>query len=109
MSEADTPAVLVRAQWSATANATTVRVLMRHAMENGLRRDAAGAPVPAWFIQEVRATLNGQEVLRAHWGPSVARHPFLQFSLLAARPGDRVQVAWTDNRGATGLGGATVA
>ncbi len=107
MAEADLPAVQIRAQWS--AGGTTVRVLMRHAMENGLRRDASGARVPAWFIQTVRARLNGEPVMLAQWGPSVARHPFLQFTLTTARPGDRVQVDWTDNRGATGEGETTVA
>jgi sulfur-oxidizing protein SoxZ len=78
---------------------TTVRVLMSHDMETGFRKDANGQTVPAWFIQQVTARLNGQIVLTAQWGPAVARNPFLQFNLRAAKPGDRVAIHWLDNRG----------
>lgn len=78
---------------------TTVRVLMRHDMETGQRKDAAGKAIAAWFIQEVTASLNGKVVLSAQWGPSVSKDPFLQFILKGAKAGDKVSVSWTDNRG----------
>lgn len=78
---------------------TTVRVLMRHDMETGQRKDAAGKTIPAWFIQEVTASHNGKAVLTAQWGPSVSKDPFLQFTLRGAKVGDKVSVNWTDNRG----------
>ena len=67
----------IRAQ--ATGDKTSVRVLMSHEMETGQRKDATGKLVPAWFIQDVNATLNGKLVLSAQWGPSVSKNPFLQF------------------------------
>lgn len=96
----------IRAQFA--AGSTTVRVLMSHEMETGLRKDAAGQLVPAWFIQHVQARLNGQTVLTAQWGPSVAKNPFLQFNLRAAKVGDKVAVSWTDNRGDQRTDEATV-
>ena len=59
----------IRAQ--AAGDKATVRVLMAHEMETGQRKDAAGKTVPAWYIQEVTAQLNGKTVLTAQWGPSV--------------------------------------
>ena len=94
-----TEASRIRAQLK--GDETTVRVLMSHEMESGQRRDAAGRPVPAWFIQEVTVRLNGRVVLAAEWGPSMAKNPFLQFTLRGAKVGDRLAVAWKDNRGAT--------
>ncbi|HST02176.1 MAG TPA: thiosulfate oxidation carrier complex protein SoxZ, partial [Usitatibacter sp.] len=38
---------------------TEVKVLMAHEMETGQRKDSKGAVVPAWFIQNVTATVNG--------------------------------------------------
>jgi sulfur-oxidizing protein SoxZ len=67
----------IRAQ-AAGANAT-VRVLIRHEMETGLRKDSAGKTIPAWHITDVTATLNGKTVLSAEWGPAVSKNPFLQF------------------------------
>ena len=76
-----------------------VRALLTHEMESGQRSDAQGRPIPAWHITEVNVRLNGQPVLSAWWGPSIARNPFLQFTLKSARPGDRLAIAWVDNRG----------
>lgn len=87
----------IRAQ--SAGDKTTVRVLMSHEMETGLRKDAAGKPIPAWFIQEVTAQLNGKPVFSATWGPAVAKNPFLQFVLKGAKPGDKVAITWRDNRG----------
>jgi len=87
----------IRAQSNGTA--TVVRVLMAHEMETGQRKDAAGKTIPAWYIQEVSAQLNGKTVLTAQWGPSIAKNPFLQFTLKGAKLGDKVGISWTDNRG----------
>ncbi|WP_414676524.1 thiosulfate oxidation carrier complex protein SoxZ [Methylibium sp.] len=83
------------------AKALTVRALMKHEMESGQRKDSAGQTVPAWHIQQVVARLNGQPVLNAQWGTAVAKNPFLQFALRGAKAGDRLALAWADNRGAT--------
>ncbi len=87
----------IRAQ--AAGDKATVRVLMAHEMETGQRKDAAGKTIPAWHITEVSAQHNGQPVLTAQWGPSIAKNPFLQFVVKGARVGDKIGVTWTDNRG----------
>ena len=87
----------IRAQ--AAGDKATVRVLMSHEMETGLRKDSAGKTIPAWFIQEVTATHNGKTVLTAQWGRSVAKNPFLQFNVKGAKAGDKIGIAWVDNKG----------
>jgi sulfur-oxidizing protein SoxZ len=87
----------IRAQ--AAGDKTTVRVLMAHEMETGQRKDTAGKTIPAWFIQEVSATLNGKPVLSAQWGPAVSKNPFLQFTVKGAKAGDKIAVSWVDNHG----------
>ena len=96
----------IRAQ--AAGGKATVRVLMSHEMETGLRRDAAGKIVPAWYIQHVTAKHNDNVVLSAQWGRSVAKNPFLQFSIKSARAGDKVAITWVDNHGDTRTDEATV-
>jgi sulfur-oxidizing protein SoxZ len=97
----------IRAQ--AAGDKATVRVLMSHEMETGQRKDAAGKTIPAWYIQQVVAQLNGQTVLTAQWGPSIAKNPFLQFSIKGAKAGDKVSISWVDNRGDKRTDEATVA
>jgi len=87
----------IRAQ--AQGDKAVVRVLMSHEMETGQRKDSAGKVIPAWFIQEVGATLNGKPVFSAQWGTAIAKNPFLQFTVRGARAGDKAVVDWLDNRG----------
>jgi sulfur-oxidizing protein SoxZ len=97
----------IRAQ--AAGDKTTVRVLMSHEMETGQRKDASGKIVPAWFIQEVSAQLNGKTVMTAQWGPAVSKNPFLQFVVKGAKVGDKIGVTWVDNRGGKRTDETTVA
>ena len=68
-------------------------------MESGQRKDASGKLIPAWYIQQVTAQLNGKTVLTAQWGPAVSKNPFLQFTVKGAKAGDRIAISWLDNRG----------
>jgi len=87
----------IRAQ--AAGDKATVRVLMSHEMESGQRKDSSGKLVPAHFINEVSASLNGKVVLTAEWGPSVSKNPFMQFVVKGAKAGDKISVSWKDNKG----------
>ena len=90
-------AMRIRAQ--AAGDKATVRVLMSHEMETGQRKDAAGKVIPAWFIKEVTAQLNGKTVMTAQWGPSVSKNPFMQFNVKGAKAGDKIGITWVDNKG----------
>jgi sulfur-oxidizing protein SoxZ len=96
----------IRAQMA--GDKANVRVLMSHEMETGQRKDSSGKLIPAWFIQEVSAALNGKVVMTAQWGPSVSKNPFLQFAIKGAKAGDKVAVTWKDTKGDTRTDEATV-
>ena len=76
-----------------------VRILIRHPMETGLRKDAKGDVVPAHFIQSVVATHNGKTVLDAQWSQAISRDPFIGLRIKGAKAGDRIGVTWIDNKG----------
>lgn len=90
---------LIRARMTGPASAL-LRLRMRHAMENGQRRDAAGRPIPAWHIREFTLTLNGRLLLAAQFGGGVSKDPFLELSLKGVKAGDLLQLDWTDTQGA---------
>ena len=96
----------IRAQ--AAGDKVTVRVLMSHEMETGFRKDASGAPIPAWFISEVTAKLGDKVVMEAQWGPSVSKNPFLAFKIKGGKAGDKVTITWVDSKGDTRSDTATV-
>jgi sulfur-oxidizing protein SoxZ len=76
-----------------------VRILMRHPMETGQRKDAKGDIVPLHFIQSVLVAHNGRTVLDAQWSQAISRDPFLGLRVKGAKAGDKISVTWTDNKG----------
>lgn len=77
-----------------------VKLLINHPMETGQLKDPkTGQPIPAHFITNVTATLNGKPVLDAQWSQAVSRNPFLGFRVKGAKAGDKVKVSWVDNKG----------
>ena len=85
-----------------------VKVLMSHAMETGQRKDSAGKPIPAHFIQHVSATWQGKVVLSAQWGAAISKNPFLEFSFKGGKKGERIEVTWADNKGEKRTDEATI-
>lgn len=91
----------MRIRAALTGDVVEVKVLMSHPMETGLRKDASGNPVPAHYIQTVKASCKGKDVLTAEWGPAVSKNPFLAFKFKGAAKGDKVSVTWLDTAGET--------
>ena len=91
-------------------DSANIKVLMNHPMETGQRKDAkTGQTVPAHFIQQVTAAVNGKNVLDAQWGVAISKNPFLGFKVKGAKAGDKVTVNWVDNKGEKSTAEATVA
>lgn len=81
-------------------NTADVKVLITHIMETGQRKDAkTGQLIPAHFIQNVTAALNGKTVMAAEWGVAIAKNPFLGFKVKGAKAGDKITISWEDNKG----------
>jgi sulfur-oxidizing protein SoxZ len=79
---------------------TTVKTLMSHPMETGLRKDSkTGEKIPAHHITEVTAVHNGNTVMSANWGGAISKNPYLSFKFTGASPGDTIKISWVDNMG----------
>jgi len=89
----------MRIRATLTGDVVEVKVLMSHPMETGLRKDADGTLVPTHYINTVKASCNGKEVLTADWGPAVSKNPFLAFRFKGAAKGDKVSITWNDSKG----------
>ena len=81
---------------------TTVKALMNHPMETGMRKDKKTSKmIPAHYIQQVNCTHNGKNVLLANWGTAVSKNPYLSFKFKGANKGDKLILSWKDNLGNT--------
>jgi len=72
---------------------TEVRVLMTHPMTT------AQSGQPLHFIQNVTVKLNGRAVIEAEVSQAVSRNPVFSFRLKGGAKGDKIEVAWLDNKG----------
>ena len=72
---------------------TEVRVLMTHPMTT------AQSGQPLHFIQNVSVKLNGKAVIEAEVSQAVSRNPVFSFRLKGGAKGDKIEVAWLDNKG----------
>jgi len=78
-----------------------VKVLIRHDMETGLRKDANGKIIPAHFIQTLTAKYEDKTVLDTVMGIAVSKDPFLSFKFKGGVKGGKLVVSWVDNLGDT--------
>ena len=88
---------------------TTVKCLMTHAMETGLRKDKkTGKLIPAHFINEVMAESGGKNVMTAYWSGGISKNPYMSFSFTGGAKGDEVKITWKDNQGGTDTASAKI-
>ena len=88
----------MRIRAAETNGVVDVKILMKHDMESGQRKDASGKLIPAWFITMVNVKAQGKDVFNAEFGSAVSKDPFLYFKYKGSK-GDKLLVSWIDLRG----------
>lgn len=78
-------------------NAAVFRI--KHPMMTGLQRDlATGGYWPAFFINQVAFTYNGEPLMTADLGVGTSEDPYLRFNFVPEKPG-KIEVHASDNEG----------
>jgi sulfur-oxidizing protein SoxZ len=90
-------AATIKVRTALRAGVLTVRALIRHPMDVGRRRRDGGQE-PPHFITRVSCSINDELVLDADWGAGIAKDPYLSFVVDGVAAGDRLVLAWVDNR-----------
>jgi sulfur-oxidizing protein SoxZ len=89
----------IKVRAKAKNGVVTVKALISHKMETGLRKDKkTGKVIPAHFIEAVDCEHNGAPVMNAEWGVAISKNPYLSFKFSGAS-GDTVKLTWKDNKG----------
>ena len=102
-------AASIKIRAKAKGGVTTVKSLMNHPMETGLRKDKkTGNKIPAHFIQELVAEHNGKTVMTAYWGTAISKNPYLSFRFAGGNKGDKIKISWMDNQGQSDSQEATI-
>jgi len=81
---------------------TTVRAVIRHPMETGYRKEnKTGKLVPAHYINQVSVKHNDNVILSCDWSRAISKNPYLSFMFKGANIGDKLELAWVDNKNNT--------
>lgn len=89
----------IQVRSSVKKGVATIKCLVSHPMETGLRKDKKGNLIPAKFIQNLTCEHSGDTVLDAELNGSVSTNPYLKFVFSGANDGDSIKISWVDNTG----------
>lgn len=81
---------------------TTVKVLIKHPMENGSSKDLkTGKIIPAEFIEDLICKHKDKIVMSANWGSGISKNPYFSFKFTGGAEKDKVKLTWKDNQAKT--------
>ena len=83
---------------AAAGDTITIKTLISHPMETGLRKDKKGELIPRKIINKFSATFEGEEVITVDIDPAVSANPYFQFDMTVPGPGT-IRFEWTDDDG----------
>ncbi len=76
----------------------TIKTLISHKMETGLRKDSDGNAIPRQIINKFECTFNGQPVFSCDIDPGVSANPYFEFNAKVNEAGTFV-FKWMDDDG----------
>ncbi len=76
----------------------TVKTLISHKMESGLRKDEVDAIIPRSIINRFVAEFNGQLVIEVAMEPGISSNPYFQFESVVPEAGT-FRFTWYDDDG----------
>ena len=84
-----------------------VKMLVKHPMETGRRKDAQGVLIKVNHLTEVKVEHQGNVLFHGEFGMAVSKNPFMAFAYKGAK-GDKLSISSVDNLGLTGQADVTV-
>ena len=76
----------------------TIKTLISHKMESGLRKGKDGKLIPRSIINRFTAEFEGQLIFAMDIDPAVSANPFLEFTMKVPGPGE-FTFTWFDDDG----------
>ncbi len=90
---------ILRVKARVKGDMTNVKIMAKHDMETGNRKDSKGNKIPAKYIQNLTIDVKGRRVIEAYLGPAVSKNPYLAFTFEGGEKGDELQMTWMENTG----------
>lgn len=79
-------------------NTAILKVIISHPMMIDRRDPKTGAAIEGHFIEEVTIKVNGEDAVSMDWGQAVSANPYFSCNLDGVKKGDKIGIAWRDNK-----------
>jgi sulfur-oxidizing protein SoxZ len=89
----------IKSRLELNGDVVTVKALINHPMSVERKDPKTGETIPAHFIEEFTVTHNGATVMNLACGQAVSMNPFIEFQFRGGKKGEKVKLAWRDNKG----------
>lgn len=83
---------------AAAGDVVTIKTLISHKMETGLRKDKEGKVIPRSIINRFTAEFNGENIIDVTIEPSVSTNPYFEFDAKVPESGE-FKFTWYDDDG----------
>ena len=83
---------------AAAGDVVTIKTLISHKMESGLRKDGDGNIIPRSIINRFTCEFNGTNVVDFEMHPAISTNPYFEFEAKIPEAGDMV-FTWYDDDG----------
>lgn len=77
----------------------TVKTIISHPMETGLRKDEHGSVIPRKIVNKLSCSYGGTLVFSVDLHEAVSANPFFEFELVATESG-KLEFVWEEDGGA---------
>lgn len=93
---------ILKVKANASGDKTKVKLMAKHIMESGQRKDKkTGEVIPAKILQELKVEHGGKVVFTANLGTAVSKNPYLAFNFAGGAKGEELTMTWVESTGAT--------
>jgi sulfur-oxidizing protein SoxZ len=76
----------------------TIKTLINHKMETGLRKDKKGKVIPRSIINKFSCEFNGKPVFSGDIDPAISANPYFEFNVKVMESGT-FKFTWVDDDG----------
>ena len=83
---------------AAAGDVITIKTLISHKMESGVRKDGDGNIIPRSIINRFVADFNGQNIIDVTLEPAISTNPYFQFEATVPEAGE-FKFTWYDDDG----------
>lgn len=83
---------------AAAGEAFTIKTLISHVMESGLRKDGDGNLIPQQIINRFTCDFNGENVVDMTLSGGVSANPYIEFDAMIDAAGE-FKFTWYDDNG----------